>query len=281
MRFVITGANGFIGSYLVRFLRKQGHDVVEWVREPKSDDQVSYNLINPNQVPDLKNIDVLIHTAFVAYDKRQQPNALAININGTLALEQRCIEHGVQFIFLSSLSAHEQAVSKYGQQKLTIEHRLSPNQVLVLKLGLVIGNGGLFKRMVDTILRVPILPLPDGGRQAMQIVAISDVAKTILKCAQENTTGCYLLANPKGYIIKDIYTAIALHFQRKLWLINFPIGALYPVVYTAEKLSFNTGITTENLKGLTQSKYRDPSADLKKLGVTLLDLKEAMLEINH
>jgi len=276
MRFAITGANGFIGSYLTTYLREHGHEVEEWVRQPKNNTQRLYNLAITESIPSLTNLDALVHTAYIAYDKRDQPNAAELNIKGTLALEAACRAKGIQFIFLSSLSAHEMAVSIYGKHKLALENSLDLNNSLVLKLGLVIGKGGLFQRMVDTILRIPILPLPDGGKQSVQIVAISDVAKTIEKCAGERRRGRYLLAHPDKCSIKGIYTTIAQNYNRKLWLIDIPVGMLYPIVYTAEKLSIKTGITTENLKGLANSKYHDSKQDLHKLGITLMPLSEAL-----
>lgn len=279
MRFAITGANGFIGSYLVHYLREQGHEVAEWVRTPKNATQQQYNLNLTDNIPDLNGIEVLIHTAYVAYDKKAPPQAMDINIAGTLALEKVCRQKGVHFIFLSSLSAHESAISVYGKQKFTLENSLSRQHSLVLKLGLVIGNDGLFQRMVNTILRLPILPLPDGGKQAIQIVAISDVAKTILHCALQKRTGKYLLAHPEPYSIKQLYTAIALHFKQKIWVLNIPVGALYPIVYTAEKFAIKTGVTLENLKGLAHSRYYDTAKDLNQLGATLLPLSAALAEL--
>src|SRR5947207_13401909 len=122
----ITGASGFLGSTLTEHFLNNGWEVVALVRstERKAKKGVEYREydLTANVSPSaLKDVDYVVHTAYVKLDAAN-PYAMAMNIEGAAALIKAAEKASVkQTVFISSMSAHEAAISVYGQQKLAIE----------------------------------------------------------------------------------------------------------------------------------------------------------------
>ena len=114
---IITGANGFVGSYLTKHFQSKGWQVIGLVRgsQPTKASNISYaqyTLGEPFDESIFKNADYLIHTAYVKYD-RKHPQAVEQNITGAKQLLAASRKFGLtKNIFMSSMSAHSEAVSK-------------------------------------------------------------------------------------------------------------------------------------------------------------------------
>ena len=279
MRIAITGSNGFIGSELVSYFLAQGHQVLMLQRNPSETLPVNatfqkFDLNDLRLLPDLDNVDALIHTAYMPYTKGN--GSTAKNMEGTMVLYNLCLNKGVYFVFLSSMSAHANALSQYGKHKYELEQQLKPNKCLILKLGLVIGKEGLFSRINDSFKKMPFAVLVGGGKQPVQPVYIGDVVKVIAQCVVQKRMGIYTLAVNRVYTMKELFTAIAdkagkhpFFISVPYWVVSFGIGII-------EFLHLPFPVSRENLLGLKQLQSADTSADLKTLGVTLLDLKESI-----
>ena len=61
MRFLVTGAAGFIGSHLARALREEGHTVIGLDRRPGADLQV--DLLTADLAPLLEGVECVVHLA--------------------------------------------------------------------------------------------------------------------------------------------------------------------------------------------------------------------------
>lgn len=279
MRIAITGSNGFIGNELVSYFLLKGDEVLLLQRSkpeqlPTNAFYQMFDLNKTGTEPVLDGVDALIHTAYMSFTPSN--NASNINIEGTLKLYGHCLSKGVQFIFLSSMSAHANALSEYGRHKYELEQRLDSNKYLILKLGLVIGNGGLFSRIYDSFKKMPFSILVKGGMQPVQPIYIGDVVQVIAKSINEKRTGKYTLAVNRVYTMKELFTAIAakagkrpLFISVPYWLVSFGIGLV-------ELLHLSFPVSKENLLGLKQLRPADTGADLIKLNVTPLDLKSSI-----
>src|SRR5262249_49688427 len=157
---VVTGANGFIGSHLVRHFSRQQWRVVALCRAAPTTDRdphVSYprfSLGDAVQPQDLEGGDYLLHFAGAPYSGRSA-GAHDLNIRGTQRLLDLSRElRFKRFVFLSSLSAHTEAQSHYGRHKFILESRCDPQRDLVLRPGLTLGNGGLARSLADSIRKL-------------------------------------------------------------------------------------------------------------------------------
>ena len=279
MRIAITGSNGFIGSELALYFSTTGNEVLllqrkEPVTLPKGTTYQHFDLNDIEKLPDLKGADALIHAAYIPSTKKN--NSSEANIRGTMALYKACLDNGVQFILLSSLSAHEKALSEYGRHKFALEGLLDKNKCLILKLGLVLGKRGLFSRIKSSVKGSPVSFLVGGGKQPVQAIYIADVAKVIEKCIREKISGTYCIAMAETYSIRELFKLIADSSKRNITLIPVPYWAAELGINMIELLRLPFPVSKENLSGLKQLQAFDTQADLDKLGIKLTGIKESL-----
>jgi GDP-4-dehydro-6-deoxy-D-mannose reductase len=104
---LVTGAAGFVGTYLTRFLRNQGWEVTGLDLKPAQ--EVDRNLIgNLNTIPSSKvnrySYDVVYHLAALSHVPTANENpslAFDANVRGTFRL-LKILPRGQRFIFISS-----------------------------------------------------------------------------------------------------------------------------------------------------------------------------------
>ncbi len=277
MRIAVTGANGFVGGQLVSYLSAQGYEVIRLQRRSIVGPMDRFfDVRSIESIPDLTGIDALIHTAFIKYDRINIPDSSEFNIATTLALEQACHASGTKFVFLSTMSAHSDALSHYGKHKYDIEQKLDTTKSLIFRLGLVIGDKGLFDSIKTAISNGLFIPLVGNGSQPIQTIAVSDVCRIIEKAIMADMTGSYTIGTEKVYTLKDLYTATALRLNKKPIFISVPYQLVNMALSTIEALRIPFNVSKENLLGLKQLKAFDTKKDLEKLGITILDMDQAL-----
>lgn len=275
---IITGAGGFIGSVLVEYFVQKNWQVIAFVQaipdKPVSGAvYVKYDL---QQEPDegaFADTDALIHCAYVKNDIEK-------NVSGTKKLLMMCRKHHVErTVFLSSFSAHPDAVSKYGKQKLEIEKLFNTKSDCSVRAGVVLGNGGIFKQMSGHILKGKRIPLFDGGTQPMQTIHVNDLAMIIDRIIDQRISGIYTLAEPVPIPYKEFFIALSEKLGKKAKFIRVPFGLVNFGLMMAEWLRIKLPINRENVLGLKFIRQRETKADLEKLGVKIRNFKESLKDL--
>ena len=117
-RILVTGATGFIGSYILRLLVDHAYENVIATKRKQSkmdlvvsvEEQVKWIeldlLDNPAIYEVIENVDVVIHAAaIVSFDKKDTSLLMRVNVEGTTNLVNACLEFGVKkFIHVSSIA---------------------------------------------------------------------------------------------------------------------------------------------------------------------------------
>jgi len=280
LRVGITGARGFIGRHLVDDLASRGHEVHAYQRDataPPRSGVIPHHFEMPDSIEprEFQGLDVLIHGALVEYGPARR-DADAINVRSLERLIEITRAQRTRLVFLSSLSAHPGARSHYGRNKLALEAMLDPARDTILRLGLVLGDGGLFGSMVDVIRNAGAIPLPDGGRQPIQTLWMGDLLTVVERVLTRNLGGRYEVATPEVYTMRQLYQTVMSALGVRKPLIPVPLGLVRVGVTILEALRVPFPIHSENVLGLQCLRAFDNAADMRALGVTPIGLDESV-----
>ena len=279
----ITGSNGFIGSNLRSYLHSYGYKVISLQRIcPKDTSELTvcfeYCLEKKPDPCFLEGVDILIHCAFKPYNLKNKKSD-EINIEGSRKLISICREKKIKLIFLSTLSAHNETQSHYGKNKLKIEGLFDPSQDLIFKLGLVIGNGGLYINIRNIIEKTRFIPLIDGGKQPIQTIAMDDLLQLFKLAIEKGLKGKYEIAEEKAFPIKMLYINTALQLGKKIRFIPIHSSVIMCICKIAEALGLSLPINSENVLGLKCLRAFDTKEDLRILGISLKSFDDTIKHI--
>jgi len=236
MRILILGSSGFIGSHLVKTAIKKGHEVICMSRKESriNDAVVSFQWGLGQPLDDVVGlgVDCAIH---LSYDFSGEEGA-SLTLKETLKNIDALIAMGVkkQLIY-SSYSAGPHSKSLYGKTKYSLElGSLSKTGTIIVRPGLVIGDGGIYGRITSWVNKFHIVPLPDGGAYPIPIVNIEDLCEnTINLCVADQVPRECNFFQDKKISLKVLVKKIAhdrntkvLCFSIPSWLIAYPLKTL-------------------------------------------------------
>ena len=264
-KVAITGSNGFIGSSLRQAFIQKGIEVVGLCRNPQLENDIKFELTDIatfNNIPD--DADTVIHTAYTTTAKDLQQSFEA-NITGSKALFDYSHSRNIRVIFLSSCSAHPNAKSFYGKSKHQLEGYLNDNDTII-RPGFVIGDGGIYKRLEQSLRTLKFAPLFWGGQQPLQIIHLENLVQGIVNACLQKKVGAYNLVHPTVYPLQEFYRQIFIKLKITPKFIRLPGNLTLLALKVAEILKIPLPFTSENLLGLKYLQVFE--SDCEKLVVT-------------
>lgn len=228
---LLTGATGFIGSAVRERLLARGHALVCVGRHPPAGDGADFVRLDITQATAddwrmlLGGVDVVINCVGTFAGHGRQTFA-AVHVDASVALFDRCVEAGVKSIVqVSALGADEQAASAFHLTKRSADRHLAglPVASWIVYPSLVFGPGGASATLFARLAALPLLPLPDGGRQALQPVHLDDAADAIVAAAEQPVDGCAAVA-----LVGDAPLTLAAYLGRLRAALGFVRPALRP-----------------------------------------------------
>lgn len=214
VKCVVTGANGFVGSQLVRRLRESHFEVVPCVRSKgHALDGMVVGDINASTdwTEALRGASVVIHTAarvHIMSDNSADPllEFRKVNVEGTVKLAHQAAAEGVRrFIFVSSVKVNGESTTKghsfhanalpapeypYGISKLEAEIALrdiasrTGMEVVIVRPPLIYGPGvkGNFSAMMSWLSKGLPLSLGSVGQNRRSMVALDNIIDLLITC---------------------------------------------------------------------------------------------------
>lgn len=215
MRVVVTGAKGFIGAYLVKYLNDSGADVM-----PVSRDNIGTLTGTTDWLSVIKGADAVVHLAGKAHVPHPwlDENDKMMDSQVTRKLAEDCVKAGVPLlVYLSSVKAIGEGAAlpytertplrpedEYGRRKRDIESMLESFandggiNVTVLRPPLVYGIGAKANvgRLIQAIERNSWLPFKR-CRAKRSYVYVKNLCDAILRVCRKSPVGLHT------YLISD------------------------------------------------------------------------------
>lgn len=279
---VVTGANGFIGTHLVRRFQSDGWDVRALVHRDPAEPLpgVAYHrwkLDDPIEPDLLQGADCVIHAAFVKYD---QASASRLNIGGSERLLAECRAADVgRTVFLSSMSARRDALSQYGRDKFQTQEAFDGPRELVVRPGLVLGDRGLFASLRRFVATGRVVPLVGGGRQLIQTIYIGDLASAIQAGVRLALQGVVSVGEPEPIPFRALLAETARLLNVRAVFVPVPYRAVDAAMRVAQALRMRIPVSSDNLLGLSGMQAEDVRPDLLRLGVEVRDYRASLRAI--
>jgi dihydroflavonol-4-reductase len=245
----ITGANGLLGSYIVRKLLEEQKEFVALKRH-NSDISlladvnskikwIDADVTDPVALEDaFENVTHVIHTAaIVSFNPRMAKKIFDVNVNGTRNVVNACLSQGVKkLIHISSVAALGRLK---GQTEIDENHKWVDNPLnttyaeakYLAELEVYRGH----EEGLETVLLNPsvILAAADWTKSSAKLfkyvwdqkkfyadkdlnfVDARDVAKIVFKFLEASASGERFILNAGSLSLHDFFTKVALRFNRK------------------------------------------------------------------
>lgn len=269
---LITGATGFIGRSLAPLLQRSGMRTLGVSRAgaptPGFDAMIAARLgdtIAP--IFTAERVDAIVHGALAV-----GPNARDTNVEGTTRWLEEARTAGVPLqILLSSLSADPNALSEDGRAKYALEQRFIRYGEVVFRLGVVVGDGGMFARVLSSARRTPIVPMLDGGKQPLHVLGIEFLCKVLRDAIDDNGQGlrarAWNLQQPRAHSLHEVTQAICRGYHLRRLILPIPAAPVIAVLEALEKLPFaRLPITSAAVQEITQTTDADIPSDFPLFG---------------
>ena len=269
---LITGASGFIARRLAQTLDEAGWTVLgasHSVTEPPGYAQIFPASLGETLLPALSSqpVNAIVHTALAA-----GPDAYRLNVEGTARWldEGRAARVRLQ-ILLSTLSAEAGALSDYGRAKWALEQRFAAAGEVTLRLGVVVGDGGMYARIRHSATRLPVTPLLDGGRQLLYVVGVDALCAVLRDAITSNGDGlrgrAWNLVQPQPVTLRAMVEAIQRRAGKRSLLAPVPTGPVLAGLRVLESVPMiRLPASSSNVRGLVQQGQRRIATDWERFG---------------
>lgn len=188
MKLAVTGGTGFVGGRLLKAALEQGHEVRALTRKGRRPrggiEWIAGSLEDPESLERLvSGTDAVIHVAGVinAPDPAEFEKG---NVEGTLRMLAAATAAGTRrFVHVSSLSAREPDISRYGASKARSEElvRGSGLDWTIVRPPAIYGPGDRETLDLFRMARTGVILLPPKGR--LSLIHADDLARLLLALA--------------------------------------------------------------------------------------------------
>jgi nucleoside-diphosphate-sugar epimerase len=185
MTVAVTGGTGFVGQCLLDLAAQEGIGVQALARQAQADRKgVSWyagDLLNPKALSRLvRGTEAVIHVAGVV-NAVHPAEFEAGNVAGTMAIIEAAIKAGVpRFVFVSSLSARESALSAYGASKARAERLVKASGLdwTIVRPPAIYGPRDKEMFELFRAAKWGVVPMPKEGRAS--VIHVQDLARLLL-----------------------------------------------------------------------------------------------------
>jgi len=254
----VTGANGFVGKNVRKFLYKNKVRVLgisrknfaKYSTETKAQ---SKNLLEQRLQKKLKNYDALIHLIGIGVESSGSTFE-EINVNLTKNTIKLCKKSGIKkIIYISGLGVSKNNTSNYFTSKYKAEQEIinSGLDYTIFRASYIIGKTDHLTKSLSKQMKKGVIIIPGSGKYQLQPIFVEDVAKIILKSILEKKFSKKILdlAGSRKISFEDFVKLFSKNTKVKFKKINLK-NAYDEGTYSSESLDLLIGDYTSDMTQL-------------------------------
>ncbi|MCB9015807.1 MAG: NAD-dependent epimerase/dehydratase family protein [Lentimicrobiaceae bacterium] len=296
---VVTGANGYLGSYVVREFLRQGigviacrfkhyasvvveHPDVMYVETdislPVTENSQLEKLVKGKQILAVVNVAALLGSA--DYDAN-----LRVNAHGVQHMMDFARLHQIKrFVQISSVVVMKEIKGPYGVTKLKGQELLVESELdyTVFIPAMIMGPESLgLNRVLKNVFRFPFfVPLIGNGKETQHPVYVKDFARAIVASVQSDKSRrkVYQIAGDTVLPFRDFIRLILKHYGKRRVFIFVPAFVASMLGWFFSKVQKVPLFTAEHVKGILQNSRLDTSMLVSDLNYQPTPLVKALDE---
>ncbi len=277
---LVTGASGFVGSYVVPALLADGHRVAALARTDAAGQTVlgrlgpedrtgveirTGDVTRPETLPTaLAGVEAVVHLVAIPRDRDGGASLRLVNTEGTRNLVEAMKAAGVRrLVHMGAMGVEDDPKLHYASSKAKAEVivRESGLDWTILKPSLQWGErDGFFNILAGLVRMSPgIVPVPGSGDSRFQPISVMDVARvTALTLDDDTTIGhAYDLGGPRYWTYKEITREVMRGMGAKRAIVPMPVPLIRLVAGTSETLRIPFPVATDQLRQLRLDNITD------------------------
>ena len=254
----VTGANGFVGKNVRKFLYKNKVRVLgisrknfgKYSTETKAQ---SKNLLEQRLQKKLKSYDALVHLIGIGIESSGSTFE-EINVNLTKNTIKLCKKSGIKkIIYISGLGVSKNNTSNYFTSKYKAEQEIinSGLDYTIFRASYIIGKTDHLTKSLSKQMKKGVIIIPGSGKYQLQPIFVEDVAKIILKSIVEKNFSKKILdlVGPRKISFEDFVKLFSKNTKVKFKKINLK-NAYDEGTYSSESLDLLIGNYTSDMTQL-------------------------------
>lgn len=253
-KILLTGGTGFIGKELIKHLIGQGYQINILTRKPPKTKTpyISYYQWDINQsyidLECFKGVEIIINLVGAnisekRWSHKRKLEIMESRVKSAALLYENLKKHKfpIKKLISASASGYYGAVTRKhiftetdpagkdflarvceNWERSILQFEELKIKVIIFRLGVIIGNGGLFATM-SNFARKGINPSLGSGKQYVPWVSLEDTASAfIFGLEKDSLEGVFNLNADEHIQMNDIAKEILNHYHKKRWTPNAP-----------------------------------------------------------
>ena len=265
MKILITGAYGFVGTNLCKYLVSKGHECHALdIPAAKRDDVPYVSFYTWDELDKLPVVDAVVHLAGKAHDlKKVASEQSYFDINVGLTEKIFAAAKTTRFIYFSSSKADTNG-NAYGRSKLAAEQFLN-GRAIVLRPAMIHGPGNKGNLNLLWGIARRGLPWPLAAfENKRSFTSIGNICAAVEALAERGTNGIYPIADDEMLSTNRLIELIAETCGKRAKLWRVPKGVMRMVAKLGDVL--HLPLNTERIVKLTEDSFVNNSHLKSQLG---------------
>jgi uncharacterized protein YbjT (DUF2867 family) len=280
MRLLVTGGSGFLGGYVLDEAIRRGHQVVALARSVKAAGAVTEQGAQPLR-GDFDDPRALLG---VFSSARCTSNIASLGFGHAPAIVAAARAAGIdRAVFVSTTAVTTRLPARSKQVRLDAERQIRESGLkwTIVRPTMIYGGPGdrNLSRLLMLLRKVPMVPVPGGGRHLQQPVHVADVASAVLGAVErpESAGTTYDLAGPEPFSFAELLRIAARAAGSRTCFVPVPLSTLVAAARGYEMLATRPWIRAEQLQRLAEDKAFSIDDAVRDLGYAPRPFAEGIL----